>query len=207
MSFQKDHVLIESRLKSTFHPSLVTVSFNSDSTPRAHFPMPAHRSRLTLLSPFLFQKTGRWNAMHVRVAWEIYHHQAKQNPEKASSVAGVKPDNMLRPHMYPPPASPSVPRPHEMTPAPPPGFPNPSAMPGRPFDPLGANFLTSPSSHLGLSAQSSQMQNNPNMNGFQILGVSPFGRYASPFASPFSGMSPYVRDMPMGGPILDPWRR
>lgn len=88
--------------------------------------------------------------MHVRVAWEIYHHQAKQNPEKASSVAGVKPESMLRPHMYPPPSSPSVPRPHEM-PQTPSGFPNPNALPGRPFDQLTANFLSSPSSHLGKS--------------------------------------------------------
>lgn len=87
--------------------------------------------------------------MHVRVAWEIYHHQAKQNPEKASSVAGVKPESMLRPHMYPPQSSPSVPRPHEM-PQSPQGFPNPNALPGRPFDQLTANFLSSPSSHLGL---------------------------------------------------------
>jgi hypothetical protein len=85
--------------------------------------------------------------MHVRVAWEIYHHQAKQNPEKASSVAGVKPESMLRPHMYPP-SSPSVARPHEMPPTPT-GFPNPNALPGRPFDQLTANFLGSPSSHLG----------------------------------------------------------
>jgi autism susceptibility gene 2 protein len=85
--------------------------------------------------------------MHVRVAWEIYHHQAKQNPEKASSVAGVKPESMLRPHMYPP-SSPSVARPHEMPPTPT-GFPNPNAIPGRPFDQLTANFLGSPSSHLG----------------------------------------------------------
>ena len=86
--------------------------------------------------------------MHVRVAWEIYHHQAKQNPEKASSVGGVKPESMLRPHMYPPQSSPSVPRPHEMPPTPT-GFPNPNALPGRPFDQLTANFLSSPSSHLG----------------------------------------------------------
>ncbi|KAL7028376.1 hypothetical protein ACKWTF_005815 [Chironomus riparius] len=126
-------------------------------------------------------KTGRWNAMHVRIAWEIYHHQAKQNPEKASSAAGVKPEQMLRP-MYPPPSSPSV-RQHEMTQ--PPSFPQtaPPSMQGRPFDPMTANFLSSPSG----------------------LGVSPFGRYGSPFASPFGGLSPYAREMQLGGP-LDPWR-
>ena len=28
-----------------------------------------------------FQKTGKWNAMHVRIAWEIYNHQQKQKSE------------------------------------------------------------------------------------------------------------------------------
>lgn len=86
--------------------------------------------------------------MHVRVAWEIYRHQAKQNPEKASSVAGVKPESMLRPHMYPAHSSPNVPRPHEISPSP--SFPNPNSLPGRSFDQLTANFLSSSSSHLGL---------------------------------------------------------
>ena len=31
------------------------------------------------LSPFfLQQRNGKWNAMHVRIAWLIYHHQQKQ---------------------------------------------------------------------------------------------------------------------------------
>lgn len=29
-------------------------------------------------SHFVSQKTGKWNAMHVRIAWEIYNHQQKQ---------------------------------------------------------------------------------------------------------------------------------
>ena len=28
-----------------------------------------------------FQKTGKWNAMHVRIAWEIYNHQQKAKAE------------------------------------------------------------------------------------------------------------------------------
>jgi hypothetical protein len=93
---------------------------------------------------YLLQKTGRWNAMHVRIAWEIYHHQAKQNPEKANLAAGIKTENMLRPHMYPPPPSPNV-RPHELTT--PSSFPpTPQSLQGRPFDPLSPNFLSSPSS-------------------------------------------------------------
>lgn len=37
-----------------------------------------------------FQKTGKWNAMHVRIAWEIYNHQQKQKGDK-------KADNPLVP--------------------------------------------------------------------------------------------------------------
>lgn len=39
--------------------------------------------------------------------------------------------------------------------------------------------------------------------------VSPFGRYGSPFSS-FPGMSPFAREMHMGGPmsaVHDPWRK
>ena len=41
---------------------------------------------------FSFQKTGKWNAMHVRIAWEIYNHQQKQkseSKEKSSSSSSV----------------------------------------------------------------------------------------------------------------------
>jgi hypothetical protein len=140
----------------------------------------------------------------VRIAWEIYHHQAKQNPEKASSAAGVKPESMLRPHMYPPPSSPSV-RQHELTTSA--GFPpsTPPSLQARPFDPLAANFLTSqglgkfliifPREHIFLMNKS-----------FIFVGVSPFGRYASPYGSPFA-LSPYSREMQLAGGPLDPWRR
>ncbi|XP_039231859.1 mucin-19 isoform X2 [Drosophila yakuba] len=57
------------------------------------------------LTSFAPKKTGRWNAMHVRIAWEIYYHQNKQSPEKpgfptASSNAGsintpIPPGNMI----------------------------------------------------------------------------------------------------------------
>ena len=38
------------------------------------------------------QKTGKWNAMHVRIAWEIYNHQQKQkseSKEKSGSSSSV----------------------------------------------------------------------------------------------------------------------
>ncbi|RZF36684.1 hypothetical protein LSTR_LSTR016222 [Laodelphax striatellus] len=37
----------------------------------------------------LDKKTGKWNAMHVRIAWEIYHHQQKQAAE-AKAVTKTK---------------------------------------------------------------------------------------------------------------------
>ena len=36
----------------------------------------------------MLQKTGRWNAMHVRIAWEIFYDQQKQVSEKNSSKLG-----------------------------------------------------------------------------------------------------------------------
>lgn len=39
--------------------------------------------------------------MHVRIAWEIYSHQSKQNPDRAGHI---KTSEMLRPptHVHPP---------------------------------------------------------------------------------------------------------
>lgn len=122
--------------------------------------------------------------MHVRIAWEIYYHQAKQNPEKTGtgpslSAAGGKSSasstsssssvtDMLRPptHMFPSSAAAAaaaaaanaLPRPHELPPTP--GYP--AGLSGRtPFDtaPLAAGFLTAPTSHLG------------KRNGKTIIGV------------------------------------
>ncbi|XP_017082044.1 serine-rich adhesin for platelets isoform X2 [Drosophila eugracilis] len=39
------------------------------------------------LTSFAPKKTGRWNAMHVRIAWEIYYHQNKQSSEKTGFPA------------------------------------------------------------------------------------------------------------------------
>lgn len=87
--------------------------------------------------------------MHVRIAWEIYHHQQKQQAEaKAGSVVNTKTE-LLRPpsHLYPggpgsglgigaPPMAPpfptNIPPAH---PAPPPPHP--------------VGFLSTPASHLG----------------------------------------------------------
>ena len=42
-----------------------------------------------LIFPF-FQKTGKWNAMHVRIAWEIYNHQQKQKSDKGGTKSSSK---------------------------------------------------------------------------------------------------------------------
>lgn len=142
--------------------------------------------------------------MHVRIAWEIYHHQAKNNPDKA---AAVKPPDMLRPpsHMYPPPNV----RPHELPPSAA-GYPPPTpSLPSRDFgpSPLSATFLSSPSSHLGKNAKSFKLGIRNINKPFFFSGISPFGRYASPFGtSPFTGLSPFARDIPIPSP-LDPWRK
>ena len=54
-----------------------------------------------IISEFSLQKTGKWNAMHVRIAWEIYNHQQKQKSESkeksstpsstATSTSSTKP--------------------------------------------------------------------------------------------------------------------
>ncbi|XP_041451834.1 serine-rich adhesin for platelets [Drosophila obscura] len=40
------------------------------------------------LTAFAPKKTGRWNAMHVRIAWEIYYHQNKQSSDKTGCPTG-----------------------------------------------------------------------------------------------------------------------
>jgi hypothetical protein len=76
---------------------------------------------------FYLQKTGKWNAMHVRIAWEIYHHQQKGNvlggENKGPGLIGKS--DLLRPptHMFGAPQShPFAPthRAPQFEPAPPP---------------------------------------------------------------------------------------
>ena len=45
----------------------------------------------------MFQKTGKWNAMHVRIAWEIYNHQQKAKSENKN---GPPTSNSLKPHGF-----------------------------------------------------------------------------------------------------------
>lgn len=83
--------------------------------------------------------------MHVRIAWEIYSHQTKQNPEK---VNPLKATEILRSpsHLHTPPTG-NLLRAHEMVSGP---YPGPQMMGGRNiYDAtIPSPFLTS-SSHLG----------------------------------------------------------
>lgn len=150
--------------------------------------------------------------MHVRIAWEIYHHQAKQNPDKAASMKTAS--DMLRPpsHMYPPSAAGGLVRPHDLPSS---AYP-PTGMPGRPGPyesaPLPPSFIGSAASHLGMSGGFKMASKRSFNRDFRFPGVSPFGRYASPYGgSPFGGLSPFSREMQMGsqlpGALHDPWRR
>lgn len=85
--------------------------------------------------------------MHVRIAWEILHHQKKDNPDKTGSVSiSNKPSEMHRPPSHIFPAGGIIPRPHELQSS------FPAGMPGRPpYDtsPIPSSFLTAATGHLG----------------------------------------------------------
>lgn len=88
--------------------------------------------------------------MHVRIAWEILHHQKKENPEKTTNTPNhtktpAPTSDMHRPpsHIFPS-AGVLPPRPPELSATFPPGLPRPydtSAIP--------SGFLAGPTSHLG----------------------------------------------------------
>nr|XP_022916620.1 autism susceptibility gene 2 protein-like isoform X2 [Onthophagus taurus] len=129
-------------------------------------------------------KTGKWNAMHVRIAWEIYHHQQKSGEVKSGPAK-----DLLRPptHLFSPSVHPT--RPHDLSSFPP-------SLPHRPptYDqpPHHSSLFTSPASHIGRST------------------ISPFTRYGttgfSPAgASPF-GVSPFAGGRDLGLQLHDPWR-
>lgn len=91
--------------------------------------------------------------MHVRIAWEILHHQKKENPEKTASApnftktvaaAAATPD-LHRPPSHIFASSNVLQRPPELSNSFPPGLPRPYETPGIP-----SGFLTGPASHLGL---------------------------------------------------------
>ncbi|XP_060523223.1 autism susceptibility gene 2 protein homolog isoform X2 [Cylas formicarius] len=154
-------------------------------------------------------KSGKWNAMHVRVAWEIYHHQQKSGEAKgvlaAAAAAATKTaaSDLLRTpsHLFSPSVHSSV-RPHELAPFPPsaltahrpPGFEQPPHHAG--------SLFSAPATHLGKSPFSAASSMSP----FTRYGAASLGPSAS---SPFS-VSPFgaSRESHLGlGPLHhDPWR-
>ncbi|XP_076274162.1 tay bridge kinase isoform X8 [Rhynchophorus ferrugineus] len=153
-------------------------------------------------------KTGKWNAMHVRVAWEIYHHQQKSGDAKGALAAvAAKPgvhsaSDLLRApsHLF----SPGMhTRPPELAPYPPTalsshrpvGFEQPPHHAG--------SLFAGPPGHLGKSPFSAGSS------------ISPFTRYAtgplgasttSPFSvSPF-GASREAAHLGLSPLHHDPWR-
>ncbi|KAL1498210.1 hypothetical protein ABEB36_009046 [Hypothenemus hampei] len=157
-------------------------------------------------------KTGKWNAMHVRVAWEIYHHQQKSGDAKGSlnsmtpkpgvpSTADLlrAPSHLFSPGLHS--------RPPELTPYPPPGTLSGHRPVG--FEQPGGHhpgsLFAAPPGSLGKSPFS----NASSMSPFTRYGAGPLG---SGTPSPFS-MSPFgtaaSRDAAHLGlsPLHhDPWR-
>lgn len=89
--------------------------------------------------------------MHVRIAWEILHHQKKENPEKTSAAPNLTktaatPTEMHRPPSHIFPSSSVLQRPPELSANFPPG------LQARPYDPnsIPSGFLAGPTSHLGI---------------------------------------------------------
>ncbi|GIY47548.1 autism susceptibility gene 2 protein [Caerostris darwini] len=88
------------------------------STP---FVPPAHlaalQPKINSVSKTKSMKPGKWCAMHVRIAWEIYNHQQKQKQAEAHkagiALASVKPPDHMHAanHLFC-----SLPRTHEMSP-------------------------------------------------------------------------------------------
>lgn len=110
---------------------------------------------------YFSQKAGRWNAMHVRIAWEILHHQKKENPEKTATIPNLCSKAAELPprpsHMFP--SAGVMPRPHELSASFPAGL---TARPPYETGPIPAGFLAGPPSHIG-------MFHKFNVNSFQRL--------------------------------------
>ncbi|CAB3370286.1 Hypothetical predicted protein [Cloeon dipterum] len=150
------------------------------------------------------QKSGKWNAMHVRIAWEIHSKQQNKAAEVKAAViaAGKQPSaDLLRPPSGP----------HHMLggPLPPPQM-NPASTAFAALQP------PAPPHH-----RPSPFVEPPPPASFLSPHLSPFPRFpgfAPPGASPFSGLSPLGtpgvfpgREInPLGqlaSPVHDQWSR
>ena len=67
--------------------SLSSSQYPGSSSQAGQTKVSSSLSETTSLQPTVLQKTGKWNAMHVRIAWEIYNHQQKAKTDAKSSVS------------------------------------------------------------------------------------------------------------------------
>ncbi|BES97798.1 Hypothetical protein NTJ_10608 [Nesidiocoris tenuis] len=168
-----------------YNPGLIHPTFGSATpfAPPTHLPTFTPK-QLTEPSKPKTVKSGKWNAMHVRVAWEIYHHQQKSagGEAKVSGPLIGKSDFMRPPtHMFGPPPAPHPPPPtHAPHPPPPHPFTAPThrSVPANAYEHGPPTFPPS-------------------------LGSSVFGRYP-PTGPSFPTALP---TFPHAGALHDPWGR
>ncbi|XP_047030565.1 fibrosin-1-like protein isoform X4 [Helicoverpa zea] len=171
---------------TTYAPKPV-VSAASDSTSKPP-PRPA------------VAKTGKWNAMHVRIAWEIYNHQQKEKTGGGTMPGSADKDKL---RAFPAPAPP------------PPTYRSPYELPPSPYLPHHPHLGTLRRFEPGLPAPAPASH-----RAVRVSGVSPFARYgpgAYPGAPPF-GLTAYGRDLALSsslhgvhhapplGALHDAWR-
>lgn len=125
----------------------------------------------------LFQKSGKWNAMHVRIAWEIYNHQQKA---KTEAKAGGGPVSNLGPSVKPgAPVSFDL-----LSKGPgPPGSDYMGKRPGPPADLLrGHNPSTMFANSMGMPAHAPDpfdpLGRSPFASSPRFFGPSPMGKFA-----------------------------
>uniref|UniRef100_A0A1B6C7C7 Uncharacterized protein n=1 Tax=Clastoptera arizonana TaxID=38151 RepID=A0A1B6C7C7_9HEMI len=141
------------------------------------------------LPTFTPKKTGKWNAMHVRIAWEIYHHQQKQAAEVkvGVSLGTSNKGDLLRPptHLFPGP-----PRTHDLS-----SFTAPHRTPHASFDNPSAHQTGPPFTNLGNSMFGRYPQTAP----FPSLATFPHGT----IHDPWSRLQSRTANFPAG--IGPPW--
>ncbi|XP_055935306.1 uncharacterized protein LOC129965454 isoform X3 [Argiope bruennichi] len=170
-------------------------------TPPGH--LAAFQPKISPLVKTKPTKSGRWCAMHVRISWEIYHHQQKQqqaDSQKSGSGPTKTVTDLLRPpnHLFG-----SIPRPHEL------GFSSPllgaaaSLHARSPYDvsPQHPSFLGPTPAHLGITPYA-----RPNYPSIGVPGNSfgGLGTLGLPGASMLGGRELGPSYLSMG---QDPWSR
>ncbi|XP_050521494.1 uncharacterized protein LOC126894483 isoform X2 [Daktulosphaira vitifoliae] len=165
-----------------FTPSLLHSSIgHTPFTPPAH--VPTFTPKLTDTSkPTKSSKPGKWNAMHVRLAWEIYHYQQKQQAaESKNSVNNLVPKTELpRPptHLFPPNRPP-----HDLSPFSTPHHHHAGLPPGYPPMAAAAMFARYPTGFPPISPFPPNPINDPWARLQPSRGIptpnSPYGSVAS----------------------------